>query len=227
MRATTKGPEEMAAFFDARADGYDDHMKSALGDLFAPYYAAVASVVPVGEEPTAILDLGAGTGAEIAAILTRAPRARFTCVDMSAGMLERLSQRFANQQSQLTLVHGSYLEVPLPAGAFAVAVASMTMHHFVHATKRDLYARIRTALQPGGVYVEGDYYALTRAEEVQFLENRAAQLRDLAPDQTAELYHIDIPFAIETQRHLLIEAGFAAVDVLWQADGKAVLVAKA
>ncbi|HYF79785.1 MAG TPA: class I SAM-dependent methyltransferase [Symbiobacteriaceae bacterium] len=226
MSSTTKRPEEMAAFFDARAEGYDDHMKSALGDQFESFYAAVASVVPAGEEPTAVLDLGAGTGAEIAAILTRAPRARFACVDMSAGMLQRLRERFGDRKEQLDLVLGSYLEVPLPAAAFDVAVAAMTMHHFVHGTKRDLYARIRGALRPGGVYVEGDYYALTEEEEAQLLERREGLLREVAPGEAA-LYHIDIPFALGTQRRLLLEAGFAAVDVVWQVEDKAVLVAQA
>lgn len=226
MRSTNNGPEEMAAFFNARVDGYDDHMKSALGDLFDSFYAAVASVVPAGEELTAVLDLGAGTGTEIAAILARAPKARFTCVDMSAGMLERLSERFADRKEQLKLVLGSYLDVPLPTAAFDVAVAAMTMHHFVHATKRDLYARIRAALRSGGVYVEGDYYATTLDEEAQLLERRAELLRDLAPGQ-GDLHHIDIPFAMETQRRLLLEAGFASVEIIWQVEDKAVLVARA
>lgn len=212
--------EEMAAFFDARAAGYDDHMRSSLGDRFEGFYGAVSLQIPEGDHPLAVLDLGAGTGAEIAGIMGRAPRALFTCVDMSAGMLEKLCERFADHRDQLTLICGSYLEVPFPPGAFDVAVAVMTMHHFTHEVKRDLYARIREALRPGGTYVEGDWY-VTPAQEAEYLEQRAA----LAPDERC-LYHIDIPFALETQRRLLLEAGFAEVSVAWESGGDAVLTAR-
>jgi len=226
MSSETERPEEMAAFFDARVGGYDDHMREAMGDLFDGFYNSVAAPVPEGDKPVNILDLGVGTGAEIAVILQRAPRARFTCVDLSAGMLEKLSERFAPQREQLTLVHGSYLDVPLPTATFDLAVAVMTMHHFDHETKRNLYARIRAALKPGGAYVEGDYYASSPEEEVQLLERRAELLRQVAPGEEG-LYHIDIPFALETQRRLLADAGFAAVEVAWEVEGKAVLLATA
>jgi hypothetical protein len=36
-------------------------------------------------------------------------------------------------------------------------------------------------------------------------------------------YHIDIPFAIDTQRALLLEAGFRDFDVIWQEDPTEVL----
>lgn len=214
-------PEEMAVFFNARADGYDDHMRASLGDLFDAFYAAVAAQVPEADGAAAILDLGAGTGTEVATILARAPRARFTCVDLSAGMLAKLSERFATQREQLTLIHGSYLDVPLPDAAFDFAVAVMTMHHFPHQTKGDLYARIRAALRLGGTYVEGDYY-VTPAEEARLLERREKLLR---PGDEG-LYHIDIPFALDTQRHLLLNAGFAKVDLVWQNGDKAVLAAR-
>lgn len=227
MSNEAQRPEEMAAFFDARVDGYDDHMRSSLGEgLFEAFYAAVAAPIAPGEEPIAILDLGAGTGAEIGVIFERTPNARFTCIDLSEGMLQKLSERFAARREQLTLVQGSYLDLPLPAASFDVALAVMTLHHFLHETKRDLYARIRAALKPGGVFVEGDYYPLTREDEERFLARRADLVSRLAPGE-ADLYHIDIPFTIETQRQLLLDAGFASVEVIFQCDDKAVLVARA
>lgn len=213
-------PEEMAAFFNARVEGYDDHMRSSLGDLFDDFYTAVAAPIPAGAAPV-ILDLGAGTGAELATIFARSQNARFTCVDMAPAMLEKLSERFAAQREQLTLICGSYLEVALPEGAFDFAVAAMTMHHFLHGPKRDLYRRIRQALRPGGIYIEGDYY-VTAAEEREFIERRAELLRQVDEG----LYHIDIPFTLDTQRRLLLEAGFTACDVLWQVGDKAVITAR-
>ncbi|MFZ5814610.1 MAG: class I SAM-dependent methyltransferase [Bacillota bacterium] len=218
-------PEEMAAFFDARSGGYGDHMRRALGDLFDRYYAAIAAQIPAGDAPLAILDLGAGTGEEIAAILPRAPRASFTCIDLSRGMLDRLAERFAPHLEQIALIQGSYLDLPLPACRFDFAVASMTMHHFPYEVKRSLYARIRAALRPGGLYVEGDWY-VGPEEEAQFLQRRASLLSQVEPGAGA-LYHVDIPFTLETQRRLLEQAGFSSVSVPWQEGDKAVLRAQA
>jgi tRNA (cmo5U34)-methyltransferase len=213
-------PEPMAAFFDIRADGYDDHMHKALGDLFDPYYQAIAALIPRTAEPIRILDLGTGTGAELGPIFGRAPRALFTCIDMSSGMLQRLAERYAAHQPQLTLIQGSYLEVPFETG-FDVAVASMTMHHFLREPKQALYERIRKALKPGGIYIEGDYYATGPEHEEACLGQHAEAMRAAGDG----LYHIDIPFTLQTQTDLLTRAGFATVAVTMFDDEKGVLVA--
>ena len=65
--------EEMAAFFDARAAGYDDYMRDSIfpDAEFAQFYQAMSSPIEKTDEPLHILDLGCGTGLEIEA--RRAP----------------------------------------------------------------------------------------------------------------------------------------------------------
>jgi S-adenosylmethionine-dependent methyltransferase len=213
-------PEQMAAFFDSRAASYDDHMHQSLGEAFDAFYAAVAQPVALTEQPVRLLDLGCGTGAELTGILERAPRAHCTCVDLSAAMLQQLAERYAAQREQLTLVQGSYLEMAFESGTYDCAVSVMTMHHLPHEPKRALYARILAALRPGGRYIEGDWY-VSEAAETALLATYAKQMAEAG----AGLYHIDIPFAVATQVRLLREAGFAAVEVTWAGDEKAVLVA--
>ena len=62
-------PENMAAFFDARAAGYDDYMRDSIfpGTMFAQFYQAMSSPIEKTSEPLNILDLGCGTGLEIEA----------------------------------------------------------------------------------------------------------------------------------------------------------------
>ena len=71
-------PEEMAAFFDARAAGYDDHMRDNVftDTTFAQFYQAVSAPIEETHEPLKILDLGCGTGLEIEALFQ--PLARRT-----------------------------------------------------------------------------------------------------------------------------------------------------
>lgn len=211
-------PEEMGAFFDARADDYDDHMRKALDT--PAFYGAIADAITPTDDPITILDLGCGTGLELAGIFARAPRARVTGIDVAPRMLDLLRERHANRLQQLTLLQDSYLTRPFPPESFSYVVSAQTLHHLLPADKRRLYARILAALQPRGVYIEGDY-VVAPAEEMRLRtqdETREGDLRD-------GRYHLDIPCSVETQCALLRDAGFASVEVTYQAINCAVFVA--
>ena len=55
--------EKMAAFFEARLNGYDEHMLTAIesAETFYPFTAALLPKHPDAQ----ILDLGCGTGLEL------------------------------------------------------------------------------------------------------------------------------------------------------------------
>jgi tRNA (cmo5U34)-methyltransferase len=214
--------ENMAAFFDARAAGYDDHMRDNIfpDGLFAQFYQALSS--PIGEthEPLHILDLGCGTGLEIEALFQRVPNALITGIDLSENMLELLRERYVAHMSQITLIADSYLTMPFGTQVYDHIISAMSLHHLLRDTKRKLYVRIHTALKPGGKYIEGD--AVTRADmESQFLAEYHQQLAGM-PQAEDGHYHVDVPFSIATQRSLLLEAGFKDFELLWQRDSTAV-----
>ena len=210
--------ESMAAFFDARAEGYDRHMRGYVFTEadFVSFYQALASPIPQTDAPLEILDLGCGTGLEIEYILARAPNARITGVDVAAGMLALLRQRYAAHMEQIHLINDSYLTMELGRERYDLALSAMTIHHLLSDDKRALYAGIRAALKPGGVYIEGD--SVTPPEmEAQFLAEYREQI-DPLPQPAPGQYHIDVPLSLETQRRLLLEAGFRGVELLWQRD---------
>ena len=167
-------------------------------------------------QPLRILDLGCGTGLEIEALLESAPNASITGVDLSENMLEGLRARYADHMNQITLVTDSYLTMPLGRQAYDYALSVMAAHHVLHDTKRELYKRIRAALKPGGKYIEGDSVIPTVLEP-QFLAEYHEQVAGLPQAEDGQ-YHIDVPFSIETQRALLLEAGFQDFQVLWERD---------
>ena len=214
-------PEAMGAFFDARAAGYEEHMRWALPDTaFARFYQAVASPIEETDEPLNILDLGCGTGLEIEALLQRVPNALITGVDLSRNMLELLRRRYFAHMSQITLVADSFLTMPFGTQAYDHIISVMSIHHLLRDAKRELYVRTHAALKPGGKYIEGD--PVTPVEmESQFL---AEYHQDVAGVPQAEdgYYHIDVPFSMDTQRALLLEAGFKDFEVIWQRDSTAV-----
>ncbi|MBX2999458.1 MAG: class I SAM-dependent methyltransferase [Caldilineaceae bacterium] len=211
-------PEPMADFFDLRAEGYDEHMRGYVFtvDQFTAFYEAVALSFPVTEEPLTVLDLGCGTGLEIEFILRRVPNARITGVDLSTQMLDRLQQRYCDHMHQIRLVVGSYLTMPFDERGYDFVVSAMTIHHLLHDAKRALYKKIRAALKPDGRYIEGD--GVTRADaEADFLATYVEQMAALPAAGDGD-YHIDLPLSIETQKTLLLEAGFHSFELLWQKD---------
>ena len=215
-------PEAMTAFFDLRASGYEDHMRELVFSerTFSQFYQAVASPIEKTDAPLNILDLGCGTGLEIEALFQRAPNARITGVDLSPNMLERLCQRYLAQMSQLTLIADSYLALPFGVQVYDYILAAMTVHHVLHDTKRSLYRKIHAALKPGGKYIEGDSVVPTEKEH-EFLAEYHQQIAGLPPAHDG-YYHIDVPFSIDTQRSLLLEAGFKRFELLWQMDSTAI-----
>ena len=98
--------------------------------------------------------------------------------------------------------------------AFDHAISVMSCHHLLLDANRKLYARIRAALRPGGKYIEGDSIVPADMER-QFL---AEYHQDAAPVPPAPdgYYRIDVPYSLETQRSLLLEAGFSDFELLWQ-----------
>jgi len=211
-------PEDMAAFFDARAVGYDQHMQDDIfpGTMLTQFYQAVSSPVEETDEPLRILDLGCGTGLEIEAVFQRVPNASITGVDLAEGMLEQLRTRFAAHMNQITLETASFLTMSLGTQAYDYVISTMAVHHLLHDTKRELYKKIHAALKPGGKYIEGDS-VIPAVLERQFLAEYHEQVTGIPQTQDGQ-YHIDIPFSMDTQRSLLLEAGFKDFQLVWQKD---------
>jgi tRNA (cmo5U34)-methyltransferase len=219
MTANDREPiEEMRAFFDARSDEYDAHM---LGYVFTEeefnrFYGAVAAPISETSAPIQILDLGCGTGLELAFVFERAPNAQVTGLDLSEKMLALLRDRYSDREEQIRLAAVSFLTHPLGREKYDFIISVMSAHHLPHPEKLKLYRKIWDALKPGGRYIEGDSVTLP-AMEPQFLAAYEAAIAAMPPAEAGS-YHIDLPFSIETQKKLLREAGFVDFELIWQKD---------
>ena len=80
--------EAMGDFFDRVSDTYDSDMEKAV-DAFNQFYSVVADI-PETQAELRILDIGCGTGLELAAVFEKAPNAIITGIDISADMLDKL-----------------------------------------------------------------------------------------------------------------------------------------
>ena len=201
--------EKMADFFENRLDGYDEHMMSNIesADEFYPF---TAKQLPTTEN-CHILDLGCGTGLELEEYYLLNPSARITGIDLSQGMLSTLKKKFADKD--ITLVCGSYFDVPFGMSLFDGAVSVESLHHFTKVEKVPLYTKLHKALKDGRYFVLTDYFSLTDEEEQRHRQNlielKAAQ--GIADD---EFYHYDTPLTVRHETEALLDAGFSSVEVL-------------
>ncbi len=205
--------EEMSSFFNQRAEGYDKHMEETVSS-FEEYYKLISSTMKYTEEPIEILDLGCGTGLEIQGILEKAPNAKITCIDLSEGMLKLLKEKYIANKEQIKIIVHSYLEYDFGVSKYDYVFGVMTMHHFLYDTKLELYKKIRRSLKENGAYIEGDY-VVTKYYEKKWIKRREDLLKELEEEEIA-LYHIDIPFALITQKRLFKEAGFKNFNLIFK-----------
>ena len=201
--------EKMRDFFEARLDGYDEHMMTNIESATA-FYPFTAKMLPAIAN-CHILDLGCGTGLELEAYYLLCPSAKVTGIDLSQGMLSALDQKFADKD--ITLIVGSYFDVPLGKNVFDAAVSVESLHHFTKEEKIPLYAKLHAALKEKGYFILTDYFSLSDEEEKMHRQSLIALKAEqgICDD---EFYHYDTPLTVKHETEALLEAGFSAVEIL-------------
>ena len=201
--------EKMAAFFEARLDGYEEHMLKNI-DSAEEFYAFTAENLP--DTPDAeVLDLGSGTGLELRWYYRRNPTAHITGIDLSEEMLKALQRRYAERKPKL--ICGSYFDVPLGDAVFDAAVSVESLHHFTKEEKIPLYAKLCRSLKPGGYFILTDYFSSSDEEERMHRQNLLTLKREQALPET-DFYHYDTPLTVQHEIEALLAAGFSSVEVL-------------
>ena len=201
--------ERMSDFFEARLDGYDEHMLTNIesADEFYPF---TARQLP-DDASAHVLDLGCGTGLELEEYLALNPSAKITGIDLSEGMLGELKRKFADKN--ITLLLGSYFDLPLGNEVYNAAVSVESLHHFTKEQKVKLYTKLRKSLHNSGYFILTDYFSLSDKEEIMHRQ-ALLTLKSEQGIEDDEIYHYDTPLTVEHEKEALLEAGFSSVEVL-------------
>ena len=198
--------EKMAEFFENRLDGYDAHMLNEI-DSAGEFYAFTASCLP--RERCHVLDLGCGTGLEMEFYLKSNPDAHITGIDLSYGMLEAMKKKF--DPAQITLIRGSYFDVPFGEGVYDAAVSVESLHHFTEEEKIPLYRKLHGALKENGYLILTDYFADTEDQE-QFFQSELIRVKQEQRLADHVFYHFDTPFTAAYEMQCLRDTGFSYVE---------------
>ena len=201
--------EKMSDFFEARLDGYDQHMLNNI-ESATEFYPFTADALP-SFAYARVLDLGCGTGLELEEYFLRCPSAKVSGIDLSSGMLAALKRKFSDKD--ITLTVGSYFDLPFGKEAFDAAVSVESLHHFTKDEKVPLYTKLRAALKNGGYFILTDYFALSDEEE-NLHQSTLAKLKAEQGILDNEFYHYDTPLTVAHETEALLEAGFSSVEVL-------------
>jgi tRNA (cmo5U34)-methyltransferase len=197
-----------------------DRERRRLVPCFDEFYGTVGELIArFCPEAPRILDLGAGTGILSAAIAEREPAARLHLLDASAEMLGEASKRLSGRQVQVSV---QPLDAELPAGPYHAIVSALAIHHLDDAGKRRLYARIFSALMPGGLFINaeqicgGSVRLQTLFEAVHLDRARALGSSDAEIAGAIQRMSYDRCSTMEDQIRWLKEIGFEDVDCFYR-----------
>lgn len=216
------------AAFEAHAEDYEAERRRLLPCFDAFYAAAVEAVGLPGRPPGRVLDLGAGTGLLAGFVAQAVPAAQLTLLDGAGAMLAQARERLGERASYVV---GDFAD-PLPEGPWDAVVSALAIHHLDDRGKRDLFARVRAALAPGGVFVNAEQVAGESAWlDAVYVERheraaRALGATDAEWTAAAQRMSHDLCATVEDQLAWLRAAGFADVGCLWRDGRFAVLVAR-
>ena len=201
--------EKMGEFFDNRLDGYEEHQLTCI-ESAQEFYPFTAGCLPM-EKNANILDLGCGTGLELEFYFKLNPSAKMTGIDLATGMLAALKEKFSDKD--ITLIQGSYFDVPFSENTYDAAVSVESLHHFAMDEKVPLYRKLHKALKPNGYFILTDYFAPSEDEEI-FYRNELNRLKAEQGITDDEFYHYDTPLTVEHEIQALKEAGYSSVEIL-------------
>ena len=142
--------------FDRWADTYDRHFLQRM--VFEPVQETVlelaASEVP---RPTAILDVGCGTGRLLMSAERRFPSATLEGVDAAPGMV-RHAQGVLPAGSRIRFRQATAEKLPFAAEQFDLVFSTMTFHHWADQSLGA--SEIARVLKPDGRWLLADFVAV-------------------------------------------------------------------
>lgn len=145
------------AEFDSVASVYEAQHAASIRlsgestDFFAEYKVNDVSAIlaKLGEEPTSVLDFGAGIGNSAATFSRLFPNARVICADVSQRSLDICHQRHGNKVETMQIVDG---KLAIEDGSIDLAFTACVFHHIDADHHIEALRELRRVLKPQGSF---------------------------------------------------------------------------
>lgn len=116
-----------------------------------------------------LLEIGCGTGITTAHLLSCRATIDIVGVDNAPAMLSQARQNLAAEleNGRLRLIENDALShlQEIPANSVDIVASAYALHNFLHGYRRQVLEEILRILKPGGLFVNGDRYAVDNAGE--------------------------------------------------------------
>lgn len=146
-------------------------------DLANPFYQVMHNMcidmvaAKFGSQKIAILDIGAGTGAESLRILKNNPNAKIVAVDISPPMKVKFISKAKKHFSIKTIKENIHYEVAdflaltnydllklNDNKKFDLIISAYTIHHFITSDKKIIYERVYDLMADNGIFINIDLF---------------------------------------------------------------------
>ncbi|MDE5718066.1 MAG: class I SAM-dependent methyltransferase [Lachnospiraceae bacterium] len=215
--------------FNLIAEEYDVNRRKFI-PCFEDYYKNTTKfIVSNIEEPTRILDLGAGTGLLSYFWYRHFPAPEYVLVDIADDMLNVARKRFAGINTISYQVADYSREIP--AQDFDVIVSALSIHHLENVDKETLFDRIYDKLPEGGLFVNYDQFCAGQAEMDNWFDTYwETQLADSGLTEHdiefwKERRKLDKECSVEEETAMLGRSGFKSVKCVYSYQKFSVIIA--
>ncbi|MGR8981623.1 MAG: class I SAM-dependent methyltransferase [Gammaproteobacteria bacterium] len=158
-----------------------------------------------------LLEIGCGTGITTAHLLACRDSIEIVSVDNAPAMLSQARQNLAQEMEdgRLHLIENDALShlQGIPAVSVDIVASAYTLHNFLNGYRRRVLEEILRVLKPGGLFINGDRYAVD--DKAEHLRNTQEEVKNYfrvflemnRPDLLEEwIVHL---FSDESEEHIM------------------------
>ncbi|MGB9937516.1 MAG: class I SAM-dependent methyltransferase [Methanobacterium sp.] len=220
--------DNVKAHFEEEAYEFDELILKLI-----PHYEemvdALISAIPFNKgDSIKVMDLGCGTGTISRALKERLEGANITCLDLAENMIEMAKIKL-DKYNDINYIIGDFYHFEFTE-KYDLIISSLALHHLVtDEDKKEFYTKIYSALNEGGVFLNGDvvlgpndYLNKLYLEKWKEFMNKSISIEEIEEKWIPAAEAEDHPAKLVDQLNWLHEIGFKEVEVIWKHYGRAV-----
>ncbi len=217
--------------FEVKYYDYDTLIRKLIPHYDHMHRNVIEQVNTNSEKPR-LLDLGIGTGETALHLLQKYPQATIDGFDISPNMIEHGKNRLHKKIDQVHFTEQDIKNLDLGDTVYDACVAVLSVHHLTGEQKQELFAKVFHHLKKDGVFVLGDIIKFDTEDETRTKEDewKAFLIQNLGEKEGQYWFdnyrEEDLPSSVHSQLQWLRNAGFPAVQSVWEYMNYAVFFGK-